>query len=91
MKRTVLRMLDEAAAKWPSRSYALRKTDAGFVAVSFADARERSRDFAAWLLSAGYRKGDAAAILAEGSSSARRSRSGSTTRKRRRSAPRRTS
>jgi long-chain acyl-CoA synthetase len=66
MKRTVLRMLDEAASKWGSAPYALRKTDAGFVAVSFAEARDRAREFAAWLLSAGFRRGDAAAILAEG-------------------------
>jgi long-chain acyl-CoA synthetase len=67
MKRTVLRMLDEAATKWPAAPYALRKTNAGYVAVSFAQARERSREFAAWLLSAGFHRGDAAAILAEGS------------------------
>jgi long-chain acyl-CoA synthetase len=67
MKRTILRMLDEAAAKWPGAPYALRKTDAGYTAVSFSEARERSREFAAWLLSAGFRRGDAAAILAEGS------------------------
>jgi long-chain acyl-CoA synthetase len=67
MKRTILRMLDEAAAKWPSAPYALRRTDAGYAAVSFGEARERSREFAAWLLSAGFRRGDAAAILAEGS------------------------
>ncbi len=67
MKRTILRMLDEAASKWASAPYALRKTDAGFVAVSFAEARERAREFAAWLLSAGFRRGDAVAILAEGS------------------------
>ena len=67
MKRTVLRMLDEAAAAWPSAPYALRKTDEGYVAVTFAEARERAREFAAWLLSAGFRRGDAAAIIAEGS------------------------
>ncbi|HSV91750.1 MAG TPA: AMP-binding protein, partial [Desulfobacterales bacterium] len=67
MKRTILRMLDEAAARWPSAPYALRKTDTGYAAVSFSEARERSREFAAWLLSAGFRRGDAAAILAEGS------------------------
>jgi len=67
MKRTILRMLDEAAAKWPSAPYALRKSDAGFTAVTFSEARARSREFAAWLLSAGFHRGDAAAILAEGS------------------------
>ena len=64
MKHTIPRMLDEAASKWPAAPYALRKTDAGFVAVSFAEARERSREFAAWLLSAGFRRDDATAILA---------------------------
>ena len=67
MKRTILQMLDEAASKWGSAPYALRKTDAGYVPVSFAQARERAREFAAWLLSTGFRKGDALAILAEGS------------------------
>jgi hypothetical protein len=47
MKRTILRMLHEAATRWPAAPYALRKTDAGFVAVSFAEARERAREFAA--------------------------------------------
>jgi long-subunit acyl-CoA synthetase (AMP-forming) len=63
MKRTILRMLDEAVSKWGAAPYALRKTDAGFVAVSFAEARDRAREFAAWLLSAGFRRGDAAAII----------------------------
>ena len=44
MQRTVLRMLDEAAEKWPDTPYALRKTDAGYVPVSFREARERSRE-----------------------------------------------
>jgi long-chain acyl-CoA synthetase len=67
MKRTVLRMLDEAAEKWANAPYAVRKTDAGWVPVSFRQARERSREFAAWLISTGARKGDAVAVLAEGS------------------------
>jgi long-chain acyl-CoA synthetase len=67
MKRTVLRMLDEAASRWGSAPYALRKTDAGYVALSFAQAQESAREFAAWLLTTGFRKGDAVAILAEGS------------------------
>ncbi len=67
MKRTVLRMLDEAASKWGGAPYAFRKTDAGYVPTSFAEARGKARDFAAWLLSAGYKKGDAFAVLGEGS------------------------
>ena len=60
-------MLDEAALKWGSAAYAHRKTDAGWVPVSFAEARERAREFAAWLLSTGARRNDCIAVLAEGS------------------------
>ncbi|MFI5367533.1 MAG: AMP-dependent synthetase/ligase [Spirochaetia bacterium] len=67
MKKTVLRMLDEAAVRWGSAAYACRKTDGGWVPVSFAEARERAREFAAWLLSTGGRRNDCIAILAEGS------------------------
>jgi long-chain acyl-CoA synthetase len=67
MKRTVIRMLDEAAEKWGEAPYALRKTDAGYVPVSFSKARESARELAAWLLSQGFRMGDAFAVLGEGS------------------------
>lgn len=67
MKRTVLRMLDEAAAKWKDDPYALRKTDAGYVPTSFVRAREKARGLAAWLLAKGYGKGDTVAVLGEGS------------------------
>ena len=60
-------MLDEAAVKWGALGYAHRKTDAGWMSVSFVEARERAREFAAWLLSIGAHKGDAMAIIAEGS------------------------
>jgi long-chain acyl-CoA synthetase len=60
-------MLEEAAATLADAPYAFRKTDAGWRAVSFKEARERARQFAAWLLSAGFRPGDALAVLAEGS------------------------
>ncbi len=67
MKKTVLAMLDEAAEKWGSIGYAHRKTDAGYASVSFVEARTRAREFAAWLLSEGARKGDAMVIIGEGS------------------------
>jgi long-chain acyl-CoA synthetase len=67
MKKTVLRMLDEAALKWGPAAYAYRKTDAGWVAVSFKEARDRAREFAAWLLSTGARRNERIAVLAEGS------------------------
>jgi long-chain acyl-CoA synthetase len=66
MKRTVIRMMEEAAVKWASVPYALKKGDAGWVSVSFAEAREGAREFSAWLRSAGFAKGDRLAILAEG-------------------------
>ncbi len=67
MKRTVLRMIDEAARRWADDPYALKKTDSGYAPVSFRQARERSREFAAWILSRGWAKGDNLAVLAEGS------------------------
>jgi long-chain acyl-CoA synthetase len=60
-------MIDEAAEQWADDPYALRKNDSGYVPVSFKQARERSREFAAWILSRGWTKGDNLAILAEGS------------------------
>jgi long-chain acyl-CoA synthetase len=60
-------MLDEAAERWNSDPYALKKNDSGYVAVSFKEARERSREFAAWLVSKGFKKGDSMAVLGEGS------------------------
>jgi long-chain acyl-CoA synthetase len=66
MKRTVLRMMDEAATNWGADPYALKKGTSDWISVSFSQARERSREFAAWLLSNGFEKGDKLAILGEG-------------------------
>ena len=60
-------MLDEAAERWGSLGYAYRKTDEGWLAVSFSEARDGARQFASWLLGAGIRPGDAMVIIAEGS------------------------
>lgn len=67
MKRTVFRMLDEAAVDWANDPYALRKTDQGYLPTTFAQAREKARGFGAWILSRGYAKGDRFAVLGEGS------------------------
>jgi long-chain acyl-CoA synthetase len=67
MKRTLLSMMDEAAAKWDTLPYALKKGDSGWLPVSFSEARERARIFAAWLVHRGFKKGDRMAVLAEGS------------------------
>jgi long-chain acyl-CoA synthetase len=67
MKRTVLRMMDEAAERWSTRPYAVKKTDKGYRAFSFTEVRESARQFAAWMLDRGFGFGDNLAILAEGS------------------------
>jgi long-chain acyl-CoA synthetase len=67
MKRTVLRMMDEAASSWGSDPYVLKKEASGWLPFSFSQAREKSREFGSWLISKGYGKGDRLAILAEGS------------------------
>jgi long-chain acyl-CoA synthetase len=67
MKRTVLRMIEEAAVSWANDPYALRKTDSGYSPVTFKEARDRSREFAAWIVARGWAKGNNVAILAEGS------------------------
>lgn len=66
MKRTVIRMLDEAVSQWADSPYALRKSDSGWTATSFVQAGEKSRAFAAWLISRGFSKGDTFAVLGEG-------------------------
>ncbi len=66
MKRTLIRMMDEAASKWKATPYALKKSDSGWVATSFEEARVKSREFAAWLISQGFQKEDRIAILGEG-------------------------
>jgi len=59
--------MDEAAANWATVPYAFNKGASGWVSVSFKEARGRSREFAAWLVSMGFAKGESLAILAEGS------------------------
>lgn len=67
MKRTVLRMLKEAATKYANIPYALKKSDSGYTATTFLEVRERARMFATWLLASDFKKEDRAAIIAEGS------------------------
>ncbi|MCE5256704.1 MAG: AMP-binding protein [Spirochaetaceae bacterium] len=67
MKRTVLRMLDEAAQNWTNDPFALKKTDQGYQASSFSQVRTKAREFGAWLLLKGYSRSEAFALLGEGS------------------------
>lgn len=67
MKRTIIRMLDEAAETWGDEPYALRKNGGAYVPTSFRQARDMARSFGAFLSDSGYRKNDTFAIMAEGS------------------------
>lgn len=64
--RTVLTLLDEAATRYADAPYSLRKTDAGWEAMSFAETRRAARSFASWLIGRGFARTESAAILAEG-------------------------
>ena len=66
-KRTILALLDAAVEKYGDGPYALKKGDAGWEAVSFRETKERARAIASWLVGKGFKKGDTAALLAEGS------------------------
>jgi long-chain acyl-CoA synthetase len=67
MSRTVVEMMEQASKTWANDPYVLKKTDSGYVATTFSQARTLTRQFSAWLLGAGYGKKDSFAILAEGS------------------------
>ncbi len=60
-------MLKESEQKFADIPYALRKTDSGYIPTTFKDARQKARQFAAWLVAEGFNKGDRAVIIAEGS------------------------
>ncbi len=68
MKRTVIRMLDEAAVNWANDPYALRKGDSGYMAVTFSRAREQgAASSRPGFCPRGHKKGDTFAIIGEGS------------------------
>jgi long-chain acyl-CoA synthetase len=67
MKRTVLAMLEEAERLYPTSQYVRRREDTGWVGLTFGEVRAQARLFAAWLLEKGLKKGEAAAVVAEGS------------------------
>ena len=66
MARTVLSLLDEAVARFPDQPYTMKKTDAGWKAMSYAEAAARARAFAAWLIDRGFGRGQSLALVAEG-------------------------
>jgi long-chain acyl-CoA synthetase len=66
MKRTVIQMLRESAAKYPLTAYSNEKGDTGWVGMTYPEALHDSRFLAAGLHQLGIEKGDKMAILAEG-------------------------
>ena len=47
MKKTILTMLDDAAALWPHEPYIMSKKESGYSPTSFGETRKASRAFAA--------------------------------------------
>ncbi len=66
-RATISDLLARAAVEYRDRAYVAKKTDAGWVSLTFGDVRVRARRFAAWLLRQGFAKGDRFALLADGS------------------------
>ncbi len=67
MKRTVLTMLERAAASFEDRPYCHRKNDDGWIAKSFRETRDESVLIARALRTRGFSPEDKGVILAEGS------------------------
>ncbi|MBB6479199.1 AMP-dependent synthetase/ligase [Spirochaeta isovalerica] len=68
MKKTVLRMMNEAVEKYGDYPYLANKTDEGWDKIGFAGTRDRAVKIARALVNRGYEKGDAFSIISEGRS-----------------------
>ncbi|MDR1625448.1 MAG: AMP-binding protein [Spirochaetia bacterium] len=62
---TVPGVLAEAVRKFPGKPWLGRKTDSGWGFLSFQEAGEQARFFAAWLVRRGIAKGDRVALVSE--------------------------
>ena len=67
-QRTIIRMLHEAAAKYPERTYTNTRTDEGWTASSFSMTDRDSDKIAAFLINWGLKPEQTVAILSEGKS-----------------------
>lgn len=66
MERTIVRMLHEAAQKYPTRTYTNTRGDEGWIASTFTET-DRSSDYvAAYLINRGFKAEETLAILSEG-------------------------
>jgi long-chain acyl-CoA synthetase len=66
-RMTIPAALDEAVRKFSGKPWLGRKTDSGWSFLSFQEASERARFFAAWLIRQGIAKGDRIALVSEAS------------------------
>jgi long-chain acyl-CoA synthetase len=64
--KTIIRMLHEAATRFPSRAYTTKKTDDGWKAYTYPDVDAQSDQIAAYLIGHGCVKTCTFGILAEG-------------------------
>ena len=64
--RTVIRLLQEAAGRYPGRAYTTMKTDSGWKPWTYADVDAESELIAAALVKRGFAKDTALGILSEG-------------------------
>lgn len=64
--RTVVNMLNDAAAAYGSLPYLSQKINGEWKQMSFSEAKEESYHFAASLIKRGFRKDDAVVIISEG-------------------------
>lgn len=69
MQRTIVAMLHEAALKYGDRAYTNTRTEAGWLACSYAQTDVQSDQVAAYLLHHGFKAGQTIGILSEGKSS----------------------
>jgi long-chain acyl-CoA synthetase len=63
---TIIRLLHEAAGRYPGRAYTTMKTDSGWKPWTFSDIDEESQLFAAALIERGFGRSTPAGIVAEG-------------------------
>ena len=64
--RTIIRMLHEAAQRFPSRAYATKKTDAGWTPYSYCQVDNDSDKIAAYCIAKGIEPESTFGVLAEG-------------------------
>lgn len=66
MKRTVIRMLNEAVEKYGNAPYVLDKKDTGYEPMGYKELSQKAGYFASSLFDMGFEKNNTIAVLAEG-------------------------